>query len=132
MSEQGKLSYKNEVLPWLRGLFNSRRQTSDIRVSEICQEMLLAHANRLITIYRSPLLRRNECLVKPTKRGRDVLEEDMSSRLQFEPEPGCDDESLDKYFATSTELTPQEVAQLKVKTSSLDDFLDHFSMLDRN
>lgn len=124
------LSFTKEVLPWFRGLFHGRLQNSDFRVSEICQELILALENRLILVYRSPLLKRNEVLVRPALRGQKILDEDTSNRLSFPPEIGCDDESLDKYFAVATQANMEDLVQMQAKSSALDEILDHFSMLD--
>lgn len=126
-----KLSYKDEVLPWFCGIFLGRTQKSDVRVSEVCQELILALENRLIVTYRSPLLKRNEVLVKCTPRGKRVLDGNTANRCAFQPEIGCDDESMDKYFAVATQVYMEELVQMGSQASVLDDILDHFSILDQ-
>lgn len=130
-TKPSKLSYKEEVLPWFCGLFHGRAQESSLRVSEVCQELILALENRLVCVYRSPMLRRNEVLVKCTERGQKVLDGNTSNRISFPPEIGCDDESLDKYYAVATQVYIDDLVQMCAQSSVLDDIFDQFSMLER-
>lgn len=125
------LSYKEEVLPWFCGLFDGRSQESNLRVSEVCQELILALENRLVHVYRSPMLRRNEVLVKCTERGQKVLDGNTSTRIAFPPEIGCDDESLNRYYACATQIYTTDLVQMCSQSSVLDDIFDQFSMLDQ-
>jgi hypothetical protein len=127
-----KPSYKEEILPWLCGLFHGREQKSNLRVSDVCQELILALDNRLICVYRSSMLKRNEVIVKCTQRGQKILDRDTSKRISFPPEIGCDDDSLDKYYASATQVFAADLVQMCTKSSFLDDILEQFSILERN
>lgn len=121
---QFTLSYKDEVLPWFCGIFLGRKQTSDMRVSEVCPELIHALNNRLITVYRSPLLKRDEVLVKCTTRGKKILDKNISIHIQFQPEIGCDDQSLDRYFASAMQIREGELVDIGAQHSVLDVIFD--------
>lgn len=125
-----KPSYSKDVLPWFLGQFLGRKQQSDLRVAEPCIEMWYALENRLITVYKCDLLCRNEVLIQYTARGKKQLDQDISVRFAFPIEPGCDDDSLQFYLAQATPLAHDELSDLLVKTPTLDEYLEHFSLFD--
>ena len=120
---QTQLNFKQQVLPWFGGLYNGRKQSSTCRVVELCPELLSAVDNRLLMPFKCPLLLRNEILVELTDRGGRMLLVTFSIGIQFEPENGCHDEDLARYKAIAIPLTSLELADMLLRTSDLDIYL---------
>ncbi|MBS1722665.1 MAG: hypothetical protein JSS66_06600 [Armatimonadetes bacterium] len=120
-----KVHYNDEILAWFHALYHGREQDSDLRVAPLSMELVGAVCNRLVRAYSvsAPVVKRMECIIELTERGKKQLKKDVSSRLKFPPEPGCEDACLASYMSQAVPLTVDEIETRLAARSPLDDYL---------
>lgn len=123
MKEYLNLNYKEVVLPWFKSVFLGRAQESPLRVVTVCDELYSAVCNRLVKVYISTLLSKDEVIIEMTPRGQKICDAHVGSRFCFPPENGFDDKSLQVYMQSAVHVNIDKLLANRQKYSLLDAFV---------